>query len=159
MEARKAEAEVEMEMGTAKETDTPDTSNWQKVVRLIQTDFCDSQMAEQANWQVVVLNMKGGGKLFVIVLVEVLWKMVAVIINCRLGDSITLHDVLHGLQAGCRMGTSSIEAKLLHQLTSMRKEVMYTIFFTCKNRMTPWTGTDAWILWMDMEWYRGHTVS
>ena len=53
-------------------------------------------------------------------LVEVLCKMVTVIFNRRLGLAITLHDVLHRFWAGLGTGTSSLNAKLLQQLTSMR---------------------------------------
>ena len=61
-------------------------------------------------------------------LVEVVWKVVTVILNCRFADSINFHDVLHGLPAGCGTGNASIEAKLLQQLTAMREEFLYAIF-------------------------------
>ena len=59
---------------------------------------------------------------------EVMWKVVAVILNRRLTSSITFHDVLHGFRAGCGTGTATLEAKLLQQLAAMREEVLYVIF-------------------------------
>ena len=52
-------------------------------------------------------------------LVEVLFKMVVVILNLCLGASITLHDVLHNFRASRRIGTTSLEAKLIQHLTAM----------------------------------------
>ena len=50
------------------------------------------------------------------------------ILNCRLISFITFHDVLHGFREGRGTGTATLEAKLLQQLTAMRKEVLYVIF-------------------------------
>ena len=59
---------------------------------------------------------------------EEIWKVVLVIINHHIGVSITLHNMLHGLREGYGMGTVSLKAKLIHQLTAMREEFMYEIF-------------------------------
>ena len=76
----------------------------------------------------VVLIPKGKGDYRGIGLVEVMWKVVAVILNRRLTSSITLHDVLHGFRAGRGTGTATLKAKLLQQLAAMREEVLYVIF-------------------------------
>ena len=55
---------------------------------------------------------------------EVMWKVVAVIINRRFTSSITYHDALHGFREGLGTGTTTLEAKLLQQLASMREEVL-----------------------------------
>ena len=94
------------------------------VVELRQTAFQERDLAEEATWQAVVLNTKGKGDYQGIGLVEVLWKVVAVILNRRL----TFHDVLHGFRAGRGTGTAILEAKLLQQLAAMREEVLYVIF-------------------------------
>ena len=60
--------------------------------------------------------------------VEVMWKVVAVILNRRFTSSITFHGVLHGFRAGRGTGTATLEAKLLQQLAAMREEVLYVIF-------------------------------
>ena len=57
-----------------------------------------------------------------------MWKVVAEILNFRLTDSITFHDLLNGFWAGCGTGTSTIEANILQQLASLREEVLYMIF-------------------------------
>ena len=77
-------------------------------------------MAEEYMWQAVVLIPKGGGDYRGIGLVEVVWKVVTLILNSQFTTSITLHNVLHGFREGRGTGTTSLEAKLIHKLTSMR---------------------------------------
>ena len=59
---------------------------------------------------------------------EVMWKVVAVILNCRFTSSITFHNVLRGFRAGRGTGTATLEVKLIQQLAAMREEVLYVIF-------------------------------
>ena len=95
---------------------------------MIQTAFREWWLAEETTWQAVVLIPKGEKYYRGINLVEVMWKVVAVILNRRFTSSITYHDALHGLRAGCGTGTATLEAKLLQQLAAMREEVLYMIF-------------------------------
>ena len=60
--------------------------------------------------------------------VEVVWKVVAVILNHRLTASIYYHGFLYGFWEGCGTGTATLEAKLLQKLESMREDVLYVIF-------------------------------
>ena len=55
----------------------------------------------------------------VIVLVYVLWKKVAVVLDLRLVAAIMIHGILCRFWAGRRMGTASLEAKPIQQLTDM----------------------------------------
>ena len=55
-----------------------------------------------------------------IILMEVVWKVMAAILNRRFTFSITYHDALHGFRAGRGTGTATFEAKLLQQLAAMR---------------------------------------
>ena len=103
-------------------------SNWESVVDLVQTDFEEGWLAEENTWQAVVLIPKVKWEYCGIGLVEVMWKVVAEILNRRLTSSITFHDFLHGFLAGPGTGTATIEAKLLHQLAALREEVLYVIF-------------------------------
>ena len=57
-----------------------------------------------------------------------MWKVVAVILNCRFTSSMTFHDVLHGFWAGRGTGTATLEAKLIQQLAAIREEVLFVIF-------------------------------
>ena len=50
------------------------------------------------------------------------------ILDCRFTASIAFHDVLHGFWQASGKGTASLEAKPIHQLASIRKEVLYAIF-------------------------------
>ena len=53
-------------------------------------------------------------------IVEVMWKVVAAILNRRLAASITYHDFLHGFRVGFGTGNATLEAKLLQQLAALR---------------------------------------
>ena len=50
------------------------------------------------------------------------------LLNCRLTAEITFHDVLHRFWAGCEMGTTILEAKLIQQLIAIRKVVLFKVF-------------------------------
>ena len=95
---------------------------------LIHTAFRESEMAKEATWQVVVMIPKWRKECRLIGLVEVMWKVVAMILYCRLATSITYHDFLHGFRAGRGTGTATLEAKLLQHLVAMKEEVLYVIF-------------------------------
>ena len=64
---------------------------------------------------------------------EVVWKLVVGILNCRLTASNTYHNFLHGFWAGRGSGTATLEAKLLQQLVAMREEFLYVIFLDLKK--------------------------
>ena len=98
------------------------------MVALIQAVFGEGRRVDDSTWQAVVLIPKGGGDYRGICLVEVVWKVVAVIPNFQFTASINFHDVLHGFWAGSRTGITSLEAKLLQQLAAMSEEVLYIIF-------------------------------
>ena len=98
------------------------------MVEITQTDFQEGKLAEEAMCQTVVLIPKGKRGFRGIGLVEVTWKVVAVILHRRLTTGITFHDALHGFREGCGTGTANLEAKLLQQLAAMREEVLYVIF-------------------------------
>ena len=76
----------------------------------------------------VVLIPKGGGNYRVIGLVEVVWKAVAVVLNCHFTASITYHDSFCGFRVGRGTGDSTLEVKLIQQLMAMREEVLHVIF-------------------------------
>ena len=94
----------------------------------MQTAFRDGDLVEEATWQAVVLIPKGKKDYRGIALVEVMWKVVAAILNCRFTSSIKYHDALHGFRAVRGTGTATLKSKLLQQLAAMREEVLYVIF-------------------------------
>ena len=61
-------------------------------------------------------------------MVEVTWKVMAVILHHQLTTGLQLHDALHGFREGHGTGTATLEARLLRQLAAMREEVLYVIF-------------------------------
>ena len=76
----------------------------------------------------VVLIPKGKKDYRGIGLVEVMWKVVAAILNHRFTSSITYHNALREFRAGRGTGTATLEAKLLQQIAALREEVLYVIF-------------------------------
>ena len=95
-----------------------------RVVELVQTVFRDGDLAEEETWQAVFLIPKGEKDCQGIGLVEVMWKVVAAILNRRFTSSITYHNALHGFRAGRGTGTATLKANLLQQLAAMREEVL-----------------------------------
>ena len=71
---------------------------------------------------------KGKTDYWGISLVEVMWKVVAAILNFRIMAVITFPDFFRGFRSGCRKGIATLEAKLIQQLAALRGEVMYVIF-------------------------------
>ena len=68
--------------------------------------------------KVLLLNWPHGGDV----------EVVAAVLNFWLTASITFQDSFHRFQEGCGMGTVTLEAKLLEQLSALREEVMCVIF-------------------------------
>ena len=91
---------------------------------LVYKAFREGKLVEEATCQAVVIIPKGKKDYRGIGLVEVMWKIVAEILNRRLTASITFHDFLHGFRAGCGTGTTTLEAKLLQQLVALREEIL-----------------------------------
>ena len=83
------------------------------MVEMTQTAFREGKLAEEATWQTVVLVPKGKGGFRGIGMVEITWKVMAVILHRRLKAGIKLHDALHGFREGHSTETATLEAKLL----------------------------------------------
>ena len=105
-----------------------ETTKWEKVVELVQLAFRDGIIAEEAAWQAVVLILKGVGEYHGVGLVEVIWKAVEVIINCRFTAAITYHDSLHGFRAVHSMGTTTLKVKLIQHVEALREVFLHVIF-------------------------------
>ena len=108
---------------------TPDATNWLKVVAIIQEGFHDGTLSKECMWETVVLITKGESRDFRGVgLVEVLWNTFTSLLNYQLTTAIKLHDVLHGFWAGQGRGTSALESKILEQILATINAVLFDIF-------------------------------
>ena len=103
------------------------------VVDLVQAAFREGFLEEEANWQAVVLMLKGGGEYCIIGPVEVVWKVLELILNFCFAASIAYHDSLHGFRAGRGTGTATLKVKLLQQVSSIREAVLHEIFLHLHN--------------------------
>ena len=77
----------------------------------------------------VVLIRKCKREFWDIGIVEVLCKTVASLLNQQLTVEIRYHDALHDFWAGQGTGSATLKAKLLQQLTEMKKAVLFEVFF------------------------------
>ena len=59
---------------------------------------------------------------------EVIWKLVATILNLRLTASITFNNFFHSFRAGCGTCTATLEAKLIQQISALMEGVLCVIF-------------------------------
>ena len=66
-------------------------------------------------------------------LVEVLWKAMTSLLNCRFTAAISFHDTLHGFLEGRGTGTAVLEAKLLQQLNAMREALLLEVFLDLRK--------------------------
>ena len=87
-----------------------------KVVEITQTAFREGKLTEEATWQTVVLIQKGMTEYRGIGLVDVTWKVVAVILHRRLTTAITFHNALHGFRVGRGTGMATLEANLIQRI-------------------------------------------
>ena len=70
-------------------------------------------------WQSLVLIPKWERDCSGIGLKEVMWKVVAEILNRHLTASITFHNFFHEFRAGCGTGTATLEDKLIQRLAAL----------------------------------------
>ena len=109
--------------------DTRDSTNWQKVVSILQTVLRDGAMAEEITWEIIFLIPKRKSSNFRgIRLVEVLLKTMTILLNRWLTAEIKFHYVLYGFRASHGTGTAALNAKLLQHLTAMREAVLFKVF-------------------------------
>ena len=66
----------------------PDPSRWWISVKIIQLEFDIGELVLDCTRNTIILLPKGGGEYHVIGLVEVLWKVISIIIDRRLEESI-----------------------------------------------------------------------
>ena len=88
--------------------DLPDTTNWLKVVSIVQAGFREGNLAKECTFQTVFLIPKRKVEFRGVGLVEVLWKEVASLLNLWLTVAITYPDVLHGFWAVWGTSTAAL---------------------------------------------------
>ena len=86
---REKKRETTEKKGEGREDTRGGAENWVRVVELVQTAFRDGDLAEEATWQAIVLIPKGKKDYRGIALVELMWKVVAVILHCYFTSSVT----------------------------------------------------------------------
>ena len=76
----------------------------------------------------MILISKVKGEYRGIGIVEVLWKVCSVVVNCQLKRSVVLHDALHGFREGIGTGTETLDAKLAQHLARLAHKPLFRVF-------------------------------
>ena len=100
---------------------------WKLVVQLVQVMFRDRTVPEYIAWEKMVVLLKGKGGYRGIGIVEVLWKLCSVVVNCRLKMSVGMHNALHGFREGRGTGMATLEYKLEHQLAGLAHKPLFQV--------------------------------
>ena len=95
-------------LNEAKREKDPVDRRWELVVRLVQVLFRDGTLPVDIVWEKMVLIPKGKGEYRGIGLVEVLWKVCAVVVNCWLNRSVVIQDALHRFRSGRETWTTTL---------------------------------------------------
>ena len=77
--------------------------------------------------------MKGKEEYWGIGLVDMICKVCAAVLNCRIKRSVTLHDVLPGFRAGRGTGTETLETKLVQQLAGITHKTLFQVFLDVRK--------------------------
>jgi hypothetical protein len=113
--------------------ETLDGTNWCLLAELIQEIFHSGVFPMELPWSTLVLIPKDSGGCWGIGLLEVVWKVIAAIMDEWMKASIEFHDVLHGFLAKWGTGTAIIEAKLLQQMAAIEQVPLFEIFLDLKK--------------------------
>ena len=65
-----------------------------------------------------------------IILVKVVWKVCATVVNCHINSSVKLNNKIHGLRAGRGTETATLEANLAQQLAGIAHEPLSQVSWT-----------------------------
>ena len=107
------------------------------MLRLVQVIFRDGTVPEEIVWANMLLPLKWKWEYRGIGLVEVLWEVCSVVINCRLKRSVVLHNALHGFREGRGTGTEMLEAKLAHHLDGLAHKPLFQVLLDVRNDYEP----------------------
>ena len=103
------------------------------LVRIIQNNSKDGVVTEEVAWEIMVFLPKGRGEYWEIGLVEMVWKVFATVVNCRLKRSVTLRDALHAFRAGWGTSTSTLEENLAQQLARIANKPLFQVFLDVRK--------------------------
>ena len=114
-------------LAEATRNERPDTENWDWVVDILQTDFGGGTIPTDYNCQMMVIIPKGNGEFIGIRIIKLLCKSLPGVINLQIGVAVQFHDVMHVFREDWGTGTTSLESNLLHQIMTMREEILYEV--------------------------------
>ena len=84
----------------------------------------------------MVIIPKGRGEYRGVGLIEVIWKVYALIINNRIRAAITLHDALQGFRKGGGTGTATVEEKLTQNIAGIFHELLLQVLLDVQKPTT-----------------------
>ena len=103
------------------------------VVRLVRVMFRDRTVPVEIAGGKMEIVQKGKGKYMGIELVEILWKVCAVVINCWLKRSVMLHNTIHVFRTGRGTGTETLESNMAQQLMELAHEPLFQVILNLRK--------------------------
>jgi len=138
-------------LAEAEKEEGPDSTKWDHLVTLIQHVYETGVLPATLPWAIMVLLPKASSGYQGIGLLEIIWKVIAAIIDARIKASISFHDALHGFRAKPGTGTAIFEVKLFQQLASIQQVPVFEVFLDLKKAYDT-LDRDEWTL-MILEQY------
>ena len=90
--------------------------------------FETGYLAIECAWLTIVFLPNGDNKYLGTGVIEVLCKVIAIILERCLEEYLGFYVILHGFLDKIGTRTANINAKLLHNISDLRQEVLYEIF-------------------------------
>ena len=103
------------------------------VVQLVQVMFRDGMVPVEIVWAKMAITPKWKREYRGIGLVDILWKVCAVVINCWLKSSGVLHKTLHGFKTWRGTGTATLESNMSQQLMELAHEPLFQVILNLRK--------------------------
>ena len=124
--------DVKSWLRAAERDEDPDPTQWDCLTNLVRHCYMTSDLPTELSWSIICMLPKPDGGHRGIGLLEVVWKLLATIIDRRC-NAIRLHDCLHGFISRRGTSTAIIEFVLAHQLASIDQETLHAVFIDLKK--------------------------
>ena len=82
---------------------------------------------------ILFLILKGNTDTWGIGLLDTLWKVVEAIIDTRLREIISFHDIIHGFHVERGMGTAILELRLAQEMASVDQDPVLLVYLDLRK--------------------------
>ena len=88
----------------------------------------NGEILTELGWMILVLTPKGNTNPQGVILMETVWKVVEEIIDTRLRESISFHNILHDISMWRGMRRAILNLKLSQELASSDQDRLFLVF-------------------------------